>query len=84
MSSQPKTRLTPEEYLAIERAAEYKNEYIDGEIVAMTGASRGHNLITVNIVGELRQQLKGRPLRSFIPAGCASAFLRLLFTPILM
>jgi Uma2 family endonuclease len=37
MSTQPKTRLTPEEYLALERRAEYKSEYIDGEIVAMTG-----------------------------------------------
>jgi Uma2 family endonuclease len=40
MSSQPKTYLTPEEYLAIERRNEYKSEYIDGEMVAMTGASR--------------------------------------------
>ncbi len=61
MSSQPKTRLTPEEYLAAERDAEYKSAYLDGEILAMTGASRGHNLIAVNIVGELRQQLRGRP-----------------------
>jgi Uma2 family endonuclease len=49
MSSQLKTYLTPEEYLAFERKAEYKNEYIDGEVYAMTGASRRRNLITVNI-----------------------------------
>lgn len=61
MSSQPTTYLTPEEYLAIERKAESKSEYINGEIVAMTGASRQHNLIVVNIAGELRQQLRGRP-----------------------
>jgi Uma2 family endonuclease len=61
MSSQPKTYLTPAEYLAIEREAEYKNEYIDGEIVAMTGASRRHNLIAINITSELRRQLKDRP-----------------------
>lgn len=61
MSSQTKTHVTPEEYLALERAAEYKNEYLDGEIVAMTGASREHNLIQVNIVAELRNQLKGHP-----------------------
>lgn len=65
MSSQPTTHLTPEEYLAIERKAEYKSEYIDGEIVAMTGASRRHNLIAVNITREITQQLKGRPCEGY-------------------
>ena len=60
MTSQPKTYLTPEEYLAFEREAEYKNEYIDGEVYAMTGASRRHNLITFNIAGALSPQLRGR------------------------
>lgn len=61
MSSQPKTYLTPEEYLAIERQAEYKSEYLAGEVFAMVGASREHNLITVNISTALAQQLKDRP-----------------------
>jgi Uma2 family endonuclease len=61
MSQQVKSYITPEEYLAIERAAEYKNEYVNGEIFAMTGASRNHNLIAGNITGELGQQLKGKP-----------------------
>ncbi|MFL6333715.1 MAG: Uma2 family endonuclease [Pyrinomonadaceae bacterium] len=65
MTSQPKTYPTPEEYLALEHKAEYKNEYIDGEIVAMTGASRRHNLITVNLGRELSQQLKGRPCEAY-------------------
>lgn len=47
MTSHPKTYLTPEEYLVFERQNEYKSEYIDGEMVAMTGASRRHNLIRV-------------------------------------
>lgn len=61
MSSQPKTHFTPEEYLALERQAEYKNEYFDGEIFAMVGASRKHNLISVNIAAALHSQLKDRP-----------------------
>ena len=65
MSIQSKTYLTPEEYLAIERRAETKSEYFNGEMVAMVGASRKHNLITVNIVGELRQQLKGRSCEAY-------------------
>lgn len=61
MSQQLKTLVSPEEYLRLERQAEYKSEYLNGEIFAMTGASRNHNLITVNISRELSQQLKGRP-----------------------
>jgi Uma2 family endonuclease len=60
MASQPKPNLTPEEYLAIERATEFKSEYIDGYIVAMVGASEPHNLIVTNSVRELSSQLKGR------------------------
>ena len=60
MSRQIKSHVTPEEYLALERKAEYKSEYLHGEIFAMTGASRKHNLIAVNIAGELNRQLKGK------------------------
>src|SRR4051794_3010020 len=59
------TTYTPEEYLALEREAEYKSEYIDGQIVAMIGASMGHNQITFNIAGLLFQQLRGTPCRAF-------------------
>lgn len=52
----PKIRVTPEEYLTLDRAAEYKAEFIDGEIVAMAGASLAHNLITANVVSEINQQ----------------------------
>jgi Uma2 family endonuclease len=58
MSRQVKTYITPQDYLAFERKAETKNEYVNGEIFAMTGASRKHNLIVGNIFGELREQLK--------------------------
>lgn len=61
MSRQPKTYITPDEYLAFEREAEYKNEYFDGEIFAMVGASRKHNLITINIASSLHTQLRKRP-----------------------
>ena len=61
MSRQAKPYVSPEEYLAFERQAESKHEYVDGEIFAWAGASRKHNLIALNIAGELRQQLKGKP-----------------------
>ncbi len=65
MSALAHTLHTPEEYLTLERQAEYKSEYIDGEIVAMTGASRAHNLITVNLASSLHEQFKGRPCEAY-------------------
>ena len=50
--------ISPEEYLAIERQADYKGEYFDGEIFAMAGAGPKHVLIVTNVVSELRMQLK--------------------------
>lgn len=61
MSQQIKSYVSPNEYLRLERQSEYKSEYLNGEIFAMTGASRKHNLITTNISSSLNGQLKGRP-----------------------
>lgn len=61
MSTQPNRYISPEEYLNIERKAEIRSEYLNGEIFAMVGASREHNLIVANITRELTQQLKGKP-----------------------
>ena len=61
MSQQVISHISPEEYLRLERQAEYKSEYLNGEIFAMSGASREHNLIAAHIVSELDQQLKGKP-----------------------
>ena len=49
---------TDEEYLAFEREAEEKHELIDGEIVAMAGASREHNLISGNIFAGIHFRLR--------------------------
>ena len=57
---------TAEDYLTLERSASIKSEFHEGQIYAMTGASRKHNLITVNIAGELRDQLKKRPCEAYI------------------
>ena len=59
------TYLTPEEYIAAERKATLKSEYISGEIIAMSGASLAHNLITVNIVTQLYNQLTEGGCRVF-------------------
>jgi Uma2 family endonuclease len=57
---QPQVGLSPEEYLARERRAEIKSEYHDGEVFAVSGASRAHNLIVTNFVRELSLRLRDR------------------------
>jgi len=49
----------PEDYLAYERQAETKSEYIDGQVFAMSGASREHVLIAGNVAFEARRQTRG-------------------------
>jgi Uma2 family endonuclease len=55
----PAQKLTEAEYLAIERKAEIKSEFYDGEMFAMSGGTWAHSLISLNVSGELRQALKG-------------------------
>jgi Uma2 family endonuclease len=65
MSSQTTPTCSPQEYLAIERDTQQKNEYLNGEIFAMGGASERHNLIAVNLVASIHVQLKGRPCKVY-------------------
>jgi Uma2 family endonuclease len=65
MSSLTRQRYTPEEYLALERQSQCKSEYDAGEIFAMAGASRWHNLIVTNVPRELSLQLKGHPCTTY-------------------
>jgi Uma2 family endonuclease len=61
------SRSTVAEYLAFERSAEGRHELIDGEIVAMSGASRRHTTIAGNLLASVHAQLRarGRPCRPF-------------------
>lgn len=56
---------TVEEYLRLEADSVEKHEYRGGEIIAMAGGSPEHSLITANLIGELRQRLKGKPCRVY-------------------
>jgi len=66
MATQPKTHLTPEQYLAIERTAESKSEYYQGEMFAMSGAREAHNLIAFNLAAELGPQIRKRPCKAYM------------------
>ena len=63
--AQLKSLATAEDYLNTERASDERHEYWDGEIYAMAGETFEHGIISVNLVGELRQQLKGKPCWTF-------------------
>lgn len=61
MATLPTTRLTEEQYLAIERAAEFKSEFHDGQMFAMAGGSLNHSRLSgaMNAI-----------LHRLLPAGC--------------
>ncbi len=66
MPSLAQPTLTSEQYLAAERKAAYKSEFVNGHVYAMAGASRAHNQITFNIARELGAQLRGRPCTAYV------------------
>ncbi|MBK6758819.1 MAG: Uma2 family endonuclease [Moraxellaceae bacterium] len=54
------------EYLAGEKIAEIKHEYIDGEVFAMAGASASHNRISLNVARKFGNHLEGKPCQPYI------------------
>lgn len=65
MSTKHQSLITPQEYLALERDAEYKSEYYKGEVFAFAGASVRHNRITANVLANIHSQLRGGPCSAF-------------------
>jgi Uma2 family endonuclease len=56
---------TPADYLAFEVNADIRHEYINGEIVPMTGGTPNHNQILLNLAGALNFALRRQPYRVF-------------------
>jgi Uma2 family endonuclease len=65
MASNPVTRVTEEEYLAIDRAGEVRSEFFDGEMFAMSGGSMRHAQLQANLHGELYVALRDKDCRAF-------------------
>ena len=63
MASNPVPYLSEEEYLALDRAAEFRSEYHDGQMFAMAGGTDSHSTIGVNIAAEFREALRGKGCR---------------------
>lgn len=72
---EPRKRMTEAEYLAYERTAEFKSEFFDGvlyplhnpygDLQAMAGATKPHNRVKENLVGEFFMRFKGGPCQTF-------------------
>jgi len=60
MTAIQKPYLSEQEYLEEERKASFKSEYYNGEVFAMSGASKEHNKIAMSITGDLYNHLKGK------------------------
>ena len=65
MASNPVSNLTEEQYLAIERAAEFKSEFLDGVMYAMSGGSLRHSDLASNLLAELRAMLRNSECKAF-------------------
>src|SRR5690349_19405660 len=59
MSTLPHSFVTPEKYLELDREAEFRSEYYDGEMFAMAGAGEAHNQVVANVLADLRPQVEG-------------------------
>ena len=59
-------KMSVEEYLESEKTSPVKHEYLDGEVYAMSGASRRHNRITTNLFTLLSSRLRGGPCEVFV------------------
>ncbi len=76
-----KVYTAPDVYLRQEREAEFKSEYLDGEIIPMAGASTNHNCIKENVSATIWLHLRGKGCRSYssdqrvhVPTGSLYAY----------
>jgi Uma2 family endonuclease len=67
VASNPVSKLTAEQYLAIERAAEFRSEFVDGEMFAMSGGTNRHSRIQRHLLVELDLALRASACEPFGP-----------------
>jgi Uma2 family endonuclease len=64
-SAFPLHRYTYQEYVWLEAESRTRHEFLEGEIVAMAGGTPEHSAMGAEIIGQLREQLRGGPCRVF-------------------
>jgi Uma2 family endonuclease len=65
MASNPITKVTAEEYLALDRAAEFRSEFLDGELIAMSGGSSRHSRLKIRLASSVYGALRGTSCEAF-------------------
>jgi Uma2 family endonuclease len=65
MSTQPKRRYSLEEYFELERTSEERWEYFNGEVFCMSGVSRNHGELEINLIATLEAKLRERGCRVY-------------------
>lgn len=66
MQVQEQRDYSPEDYLELEVASDNRHEYLDGQIIPMTGGTPNHNQIALNLSAELNFALKRQPYQVFV------------------
>lgn len=61
-----KLEISPAAYLAGEKIAERRHEYVNGQVFAMAGGTKAHNQVAGNFYSLLRAGVRGTPCRVFI------------------
>ncbi|HEY9709730.1 MAG TPA: Uma2 family endonuclease [Oculatellaceae cyanobacterium] len=59
-------RMTPQEYLEWEEQQPFKYEYVNGEVLAMTGGTLPHNSVALNLASALKNHLRGKGCKVFM------------------
>ena len=65
MASNPSSKITEQQYLTIERAAEFKSEFVDGVMHAMSGGTLRHSALQRNLLSQLDAMLRGSECQVF-------------------
>lgn len=65
MSTARSRKFTIDEYLSLEEKSDYKSQYYRGEIFAMPGSTKRHNVIVTNVIRILGNQLLNHPCRVY-------------------
>lgn len=66
MQAPTQTYYSPEEYLELETAAEYRSEYHNGQIIPMAGGKPNHNQLAINLTSAINYNLRKKPYRVFM------------------
>lgn len=65
MATAPESYVSERDYLQVERQSETKAEYVDGQVLAMAGASERHNRLLSNLIMQVGPQLRGGECRIY-------------------